>query len=56
MNASFRVGATLVLPPRFDAAAALELMAREGVTRFLGVPTMFIQLLRAAPAAARLRG
>jgi long-chain acyl-CoA synthetase len=54
MNASFRVGATLVLQPRFDAAAALELMAAEGVTRFLGVPTMFIQLLRAAPAAARL--
>lgn len=54
MNASFRVGATLVLQPRFDAAAALELMVREGVTRFLGVPTMYIQLLRAAPAAARL--
>ena len=54
MNASFRVGATLVLQPRFDAAAALELMAAEGVTRFLGVPTMFIQLLRAAPGAARL--
>jgi long-chain acyl-CoA synthetase len=54
MNASFRVGATLVLQPRFDAAAALGLMAREDVTRFLGVPTMFIQLLRAAPEAARL--
>ena len=54
MNASFRVGATLVLQPRFDAAAALELMVREGVTRFLGVPTMFIQLLRAAQEAPRL--
>jgi long-chain acyl-CoA synthetase len=47
MNASFRVGATLV-------PAVLELMVREGVTRFPGVPTMFIQRLRAAPAAARL--
>jgi acyl-CoA synthetase (AMP-forming)/AMP-acid ligase II len=54
MNSAFRVGATLVLQPRFDAAAALELMAAEGVTRFLGVPTMFIQLLRAAGGAARL--
>jgi long-chain acyl-CoA synthetase len=54
MNASFRIGAMLVLQPRFDAAAALEIMAAEGVTRFLGVPTMFIQLLRAAEGAARL--
>jgi long-chain acyl-CoA synthetase len=54
MNASFRAGATLVLQPRFDAAAALRLMTAEGVTRFLGVPTMFIQLLRAASGAAEL--
>lgn len=51
MGATFRVGATLVLQPRFDPVAALELMAREGVTRFLGVPTMFIHLLRAAQEA-----
>ncbi|WP_432838372.1 long-chain-fatty-acid--CoA ligase [Dactylosporangium sp. CA-092794] len=48
MGATFRVGARLVLQPRFNAAEALELMVAEGVTRFLGVPTMFIQLLRAA--------
>jgi long-chain acyl-CoA synthetase len=54
LNAAFRVGATVVLQPRFDAPAAIELMAREGATRFRGVPTMFIQLLRAAPGAAEL--
>jgi long-chain acyl-CoA synthetase len=54
MNSAFRAGATMVLQPRFEAAAALELMTREGVTKFLGVPTMYIQLLRAADAAARL--
>lgn len=51
MGATFRVGGTLVLQPRFDPVAGLELMVREGVTRFLGVPTMFIQLLRAAQEA-----
>lgn len=54
MNSAFRVGAAMVLQPRFDAAAALELMVAESVTRFLGVPTMFIHLLRAAGDAAQL--
>ena len=54
MGATFRVGGTLVLQPRFDAAAALEIMVRERVTRFLGVPTMFIQLLRAVDGATEL--
>jgi long-chain acyl-CoA synthetase len=45
MNASLRVGATLTLVPRFDPAEALSTMARDGVTHFYGVPTMFGALL-----------
>ncbi len=44
-NAGFLAGTTLVLQPRFDAAATLGLMARHGVTLFAGVPTMYWALL-----------
>ena len=54
MNSTFRVGATLLLQPRFDAAAAIDLMHREGATLFFGVPTMYVQLLEAATAARKL--
>lgn len=54
MNSTWRVGATLVLQPRFDAAAAIDLMVAEGVTSFQGVPTMYVRLLEAAADAARL--
>ena len=54
LNSTFRVGATLLLQPRFDAAAALALMAKEGATLFFGVPTMYVQLLQAAPSATAL--
>jgi len=54
MNSTFRLGATLLLQPRFDAAAAIELMVRERATRFLGVPTMYIHLLQAAERADQL--
>ena len=54
MNSTFRVGATLVLQPRFDAGAAIELMVRESTTLFFGVPTMYVQLLEAASHAAAL--
>ncbi len=54
MNSTFRVGATLLLQPRFDPGAALELMQRERATLFFGVPTMFVQLLEAATEAAAL--
>jgi long-chain acyl-CoA synthetase len=47
MNAGFLLGATLVLIPRFDAAAALAVMQRERVTFFAGVPTMYWGLLGA---------
>ncbi|MFE7420951.1 long-chain fatty acid--CoA ligase [Rhodococcus sp. NPDC057529] len=51
MNAAFRVGATIVLLPRFSGDAAVEMMVREGVDVFHGVPTMYIALLDAARAA-----
>ncbi|WP_432178733.1 long-chain-fatty-acid--CoA ligase, partial [Streptomyces sp. NBC_00063] len=45
LNAGFATGATMVLMPRFEAAAALELLEREHVTFFAGVPTMYWALL-----------
>jgi long-chain acyl-CoA synthetase len=45
MNASLRVGATLILLPKFEPGDALELMQRERVTHFYGVPTMYGALL-----------
>ncbi|BAC69314.1 long-chain fatty acid--CoA ligase [Streptomyces avermitilis] len=50
MNSTWRAGATLVLLPRFDAARAIELMVKEGVNTFHGVPTMFVALAGAAAA------
>jgi long-chain acyl-CoA synthetase len=51
MNAGFAAGATVVLLPRFDAAAALELMQAEQVTFFAGVPTMYHALLHCETTA-----
>jgi long-chain acyl-CoA synthetase len=48
MNCAFRVGATMVIMPRFDGASALDLLIQENVTQFVGVPTMYIALLEAA--------
>ncbi len=47
MNAGFSVGSTLVLLPRFEAAAAVGLLQKEGITFFAGVPTMWWGLLGA---------
>jgi long-chain acyl-CoA synthetase len=46
-NAGFAFGGTVVLLPRFEAGPALELMDKEGVTFFAGVPTMYWGLLGA---------
>jgi len=54
MNSTFRVGATLLLQPRFDPDAAIELMHAEGATLFFGVPTMYVALLDAATRAGEL--
>jgi long-chain acyl-CoA synthetase len=47
MNAGFASASTLVLLPRFDAAAAVKLLETENVTFFAGVPTMYWGLLNA---------
>ena len=47
MNAGFASAATLVLQPRFEAAAAVKLLESEDVTFFAGVPTMYWGLLNA---------
>ncbi|AGL20915.1 long-chain fatty acid--CoA ligase [Actinoplanes sp. N902-109] len=54
MNGTFRFGGTLVLLARFTGEAAIELMVRENVTVFHGVPTMYIGLLEAAAKAEKL--
>lgn len=48
MNANILAGDRLVLVPRFDAKSILELMQREKVTLFAGVPTMYWGLLNCA--------
>jgi long-chain acyl-CoA synthetase len=54
MNGTFRLGGTIVLMARFSGEAAIDLMVRENVKIFHGVPTMYIGLLEAAPKADRL--
>jgi long-chain acyl-CoA synthetase len=62
-NASILTGGALILLPRFEPERALELMAREKVTLFAGVPTMYWSLLHsgnreahAATVQSNLRG
>ncbi len=45
LNAAVRVGGMLTLLPRFDPGKALEIIARDRVNTFLGVPTMYAALL-----------
>ncbi len=45
MNAAVASGATLSLIPRFDAGRALDIIERDRVTVFQGVPTMYSALL-----------
>ncbi len=52
MNAGMMAGACLTLLPRFDARKALEIMERDRVSVFLGVPTMYMGML-AVPEAER---
>jgi long-chain acyl-CoA synthetase len=51
MNGTFRRGGTLVLLARFTGEAAIELMLREHVDVFHGVPTMYVALNEAAAHA-----
>ncbi|HEV3231157.1 MAG TPA: AMP-binding protein, partial [Candidatus Dormibacteraeota bacterium] len=45
VNGTIHGGGTLTLLPRFDADKALEIMQRDRVSIFLGVPTMYFALL-----------
>ena len=51
LNAAVRCGATLTLIPRFDPAKALEVVQRDKVTIFQGVPTMYGAMLHHPDAA-----
>jgi long-chain acyl-CoA synthetase len=46
-NMIFAFGGTVVMLPRFEATAALQLFEREQVTFFAGVPTMYWAMLGA---------
>jgi long-chain acyl-CoA synthetase len=48
MLAFLHLGGTLVLLPRFDAAALLATMTAERITHWIGVPTMYWTLLKHA--------
>ncbi len=45
LNGTVAAAGTLTLLPRFDPAAALDIIARDGVTIFEGVPTMYAAML-----------
>ena len=53
LNATVAAGGTLTLLPRFDAGRALEILERDRVTVFEGVPTMYAAMLHHPDAAAR---
>ncbi len=46
LNAAVLTGATVTLLPRFEPGKALGIIARDRVTIFEGVPTMYIAMLR----------
>jgi long-chain acyl-CoA synthetase len=48
LNAAVTCGASLALVAQFDPGVVLETIARERVTLFEGVPTMYVALLRHA--------
>jgi long-chain acyl-CoA synthetase len=52
LNGSVLSGAMLTLVPRFDPGKALEVIERDAVTVFEGVPTMYSALLSVADQAA----
>ncbi|WP_043442804.1 long-chain-fatty-acid--CoA ligase [Arthrobacter sp. L77] len=46
LNAAVLTGATVTLLPRFEPGKALEIIQRDRVTVFEGVPTMYVAMLR----------
>jgi long-chain acyl-CoA synthetase len=53
LNAGVLAGASLTLIPRFDGGKALDVIERDGVTVFEGVPTMFSAMLHQPDATDR---
>ena len=45
LNAAVKAGSCLTLLPRFDATKTLEILQRDKVTIFQGVPTMYVALV-----------
>jgi len=45
LNAGMKAGATLTMIPRFDPGKALQMIERDRVTIFQGVPTMYTAML-----------
>lgn len=45
LNSAVSAGATITILPKFDPVKAMEIIQRDQVTIFLGVPTMYIGLL-----------
>jgi long-chain acyl-CoA synthetase len=52
MNSAIMTGATVTMLPRFDPEKALEIIQRDRVTVFQGVPTMYNAMLHADAADA----
>jgi len=52
LNATVTAGGTLTLLPRFDPGKALEIIERDSVTIFEGVPTMYAAMLHHPDAEA----
>jgi long-chain acyl-CoA synthetase len=50
-NASIALGGSFSLLPRFEPGKAFEILQRDGVTLFAGVPTMYFALLHHAESA-----
>src|SRR3954469_22870146 len=48
LNSCVKAGGTLTLVPRFEPDKALEIFARDKVTIFEGVPTMYVAMLHCA--------
>lgn len=53
-NTAIATGGTIVLLPRFEPAAALDLIVKERITFLAGVPTIYWALLRRLEAAPEL--
>jgi long-chain acyl-CoA synthetase len=52
LNVAVLAGAGLTLISRFDPVAALNLIERDGVSVFMGVPTMYVAMLHAGRGVA----